>query len=257
MLLLVGCGRFGFGEQSPGDGGFTGGVIDAPDGALPLVDVAPLDAMLPSGLVVWFPLDEINPQNASDVVSGFGATCIGATCPVMTGGHRNSAFLFDGEDDCITVPDMGQFGQARLTLSLWMRQDTNDACSPFAKVVNTTSTSNTWQIETTVTNQLSFTTTHSGDSNSRITTANNAFVIGQWQHVAMTYDGTTKQIYVDGAPIVSGGQASALLYNTQSAYIGCDNNGGSPAMRFSGAIDEVQIYNRALTSPEIQTLAAM
>jgi hypothetical protein len=39
--------------------------------------------------------------------------------------------------------------------------------------------------------------------------------------------------------------------------IGCDANSGTPGMRFNGAIDEVQLYSRALSLAEVQMLAAM
>ena len=255
-MLLVGCGRVNFVERD--DGSFTGGVIDAPDGALPLVDVAPLDATgLPAGLVVWFPLDEINPQNVHDVVSGFGGSCLGGTCPVMTPGHRNSAFLFDGTDDCLEVADRGQFGQARITLAFWMRQDLVDSCSPVAKPVTLSTTTDSWQIETNGGNQVIFTTTHGSTSNTRITAPTNTLTIGAWRHVAATWDGAMKALYVDGALVGNAPITGALSYDSSSMWIGCDDNGGTFSMRFNGAIDEVQLYNRALTQTEIQMLVAM
>jgi hypothetical protein len=260
-LLLVGCGRLGFGAHD--DGGIAngdGGALDsadAPDGPMLAIDVAPLDAALPSGLVVWFPLDA-TPQSTPDVVSGFAGTCNGNTCPSPTAGHRGNAFLFDGNDDCIQVPNMGQFGQAQITLSLWLRQDIADSCSPLAKPADSVgSTADTWQIETTTTNQLNFASSHGSTANARISTPTNTLVVGQWQHIAATYDGATKRLYVDGAQVASGGMANALTYDVQPMWIGCDNNSGTFAMRFNGAIDEVQIYNRALSVAEIQMLAAM
>lgn len=265
LLVLVGCGRFGFGEYFDADGPQVAedGPADVPDDAGPADPPdasappdAPPDAGPPAGLVVWFPLDA-TPQNTADVVSGINGTCAGSTCPAVTTGKHGGAFLFDGDNDCIVVPDMGQFGQARLTLSLWMRQDAADACSPVAKPVDLNATANTWQIETTDDNRISFTTSHAQDSNERVTTPASTITIGQWHHVAATYDGTTKQIYVDGALISSGNASGALTYNNDSVRIGCDENNGSPALRFNGALDEIQLYNRALSLAEIQMLAAM
>lgn len=255
LLWLVGCGRLGFGET--GDGGvFASG--DAPDGPMPVIDVAPLDAALPTGLVAWFPLDDASATSVADVVSGFGGTCSGAQCPTTTAGHRGTAFLFDGTDDCIQVPNMGQFGQAQITLSIWIRQDAVDNCAPMSKPADSVgTTADTWQIETTTTNQLTFTTSHGSSANSRIATPNNTVVVGTWQYIAATFDGTTKRMYVNGTEVATGAMANALTYDVQPLWIGCDSNSGTFGMRFNGALDEVQLYNRALSLAEIQMLAAM
>jgi hypothetical protein len=257
VVLAAGCGRILFDERAPRDGGTIGGAIDAPDGPLPPFDITPLDAVVPSGLVVWFPFDDASPQDAADVVSGFGGTCSGGGCPKTDFGQHGGAFLFDGIDDCIEVANMGQFGQAQITIAIWMRQDVSDNCSPVAKPATALgATANTWQIETSTTNQIMFTSSHGGLANTRIA-ALSSLVIGQWHHVAATFDGATKRLYVDGAMASSAALPNALAYDVQPVWIGCDNNNGTPAMRFNGAIDDFQLYNRALSTAEIQALAAM
>jgi hypothetical protein len=254
VLVLVGCGRINFGDHS------DGGVADAPDGPRLPFDIRPLDASLPSGLVVWFPLDDIDATNAADVVSGVNGTCSGSTCPTMTTGHHGTAFDFDGTDDCITVPDMGQFGQATLTLSLWVRHDLLDGSSMIAKPVDPGggNLANSWQLQTTNTNQAMFTTTHIGSStNTNIGTPADTLPLATFHHVAATWDGAVKRLYTDGVEGAIQPQGNGLLYGTFVMLIGCDENNTGPALRFNGVIDDVQIYNRALTAAEIQVLAAM
>ncbi len=267
LLVLVGCGRLGFGEHGGGDASSVaedGPAADAPgdatssdtpDAPATAVDAMP-DAGPPSGLVVWFPLEAM-PQNTPDVVAGISGTCAGTSCPTVTTGKRGNAFLFDGDNDCIEVPDMGQFGQAQLTIALWMRQDAVDACSPIAKPVDLSDTANTWQLETTTTGQISFTSSHGQNTNARVTTPASTITVGQWHHVAATYNGTTKRVYVDGVQVASGNTGGSLTYSNDSVWIGCDDNNGSPGMRFNGALDEVQLFSRALSLLEIQILASM
>ena len=73
---------------------------------------------------------------------------------------------------------------------------------------------------------------------------------GQWQHLAATFDGTTARFYVDGVrggdPGVSGSVGSSNTWRI-GAY------GSSPGGFFDGLIDDVRIYNRALTPGEITT----
>ena len=75
-------------------------------------------------------------------------------------------------------------------------------------------------------------------------------VVGTWQHIAATYDGTTARYYIDGAQV-----ASRTVNNgagvSDTWRIGA--YGGSPGGFFDGLIDDVRIYNRALSASEIQT----
>ncbi|MFH1719416.1 MAG: LamG-like jellyroll fold domain-containing protein [Planctomycetota bacterium] len=72
---------------------------------------------------------------------------------------------------------------------------------------------------------------------------------GQWQHIAVTCDGSTATMYRDGAEVNSGGftlgsKTDAGL-QIGSGYVG----GVGP---FNGAVDDVRIYNHALSAEEIQ-----
>ena len=70
---------------------------------------------------------------------------------------------------------------------------------------------------------------------------------GQWHHVAGTWDGLTQRLYIDGVEIAS--QAlSGVLGDTSHVMI------SSRDTPFNGMLDEVRIYNRALTQEEIQFL---
>ncbi len=72
---------------------------------------------------------------------------------------------------------------------------------------------------------------------------------GQWYHLAGTNDGSSLKIYVDGIPkaeVTSVGY-SGVNYN---AYIGCD----SSYAFFNGVIDDVRVYNRALSEEELLQL---
>ena len=81
---------------------------------------------------------------------------------------------------------------------------------------------------------------------------------GQWHHVAGTYDGATVRLYVDGVEQGAGNPAATSSIN----YALADNNvfriGGYRSscvdFLFSGDIDEVQVFSRALTASEIAAI---
>ena len=80
---------------------------------------------------------------------------------------------------------------------------------------------------------------------------------GNWhQVVAVFRAGATKSIYVDGAPAESTKPSQSGTGNSVPFYIGAVSFAGAPQGRFSGLIDEVQIYNHALNDNEINYLFA-
>jgi hypothetical protein len=257
LIVLTGCGRFGFDPRSqPQDAeeGILAGDARNPIDAH-LIDVMPLDGPFPAGLVIWLPFDD-TASNTADVVSGGNGRCTPPECPSSIAGHHGNAFLFDGNDDCIEVPDSGQFGQAQLTASIWFRQDESDSCSPMGKRVDiNSSVVNSWELETDTLNRAVFTSSHGTNGNQRIY-ANNTVVFGEWTHVALTYDGTTKRIYRNGVQVSSGAQAGAIPYDTHSAWFGCDDNETTFVLHCKLAIDDFQLYARALSATEIAQLAS-
>ena len=71
-----------------------------------------------------------------------------------------------------------------------------------------------------------------------------------WTHVAVTYDGTALQAYVDGMPL-GAPQAIALAPVTGPVQVGAWIFGAADVDYFSGTLDEVRVQSRALTQAEI------
>jgi hypothetical protein len=77
---------------------------------------------------------------------------------------------------------------------------------------------------------------------------------GKWHYIAATYDGTTMRIYIDGVQTGTQTGFTGNLPNLAGAlHIGADYQ-ATPANFFNGSIDDVRIYNRALSPTEIQNL---
>ncbi len=81
---------------------------------------------------------------------------------------------------------------------------------------------------------------------------------GNWHQVVATYDAAsgTKRIYVDGAPVEGTAIVQPLVINTLDFLIGGVTSGGAAAAAFTGSIDDVQVYGRALSDSEIDFLFA-
>ncbi len=76
-----------------------------------------------------------------------------------------------------------------------------------------------------------------------------------WTHMAGTYNGTTAALYVDGALVVSLPIAGGFSLETRPVILGGNGNNSIIDERFPGRIDEIALYNRALSANEIQQLA--
>ena len=80
------------------------------------------------------------------------------------------------------------------------------------------------------------------------------FVVGDWHHICLTYDGTTMKGYINGVERISfaaSGNGSAT--ETTQAVIGSANVGSANQLA-QGIIDDVGVFSRALTATEVSTL---
>ncbi len=76
-----------------------------------------------------------------------------------------------------------------------------------------------------------------------------ALPLNTWTHLAVTYDGATQRLYVNGSLVGSRPQTGPTAAGNGALRIG--GNNAFPNEFFRGAVDEVRIYNRALSASEI------
>jgi hypothetical protein len=74
--------------------------------------------------------------------------------------------------------------------------------------------------------------------------------VNQWTHVAGTWDGMTMRVYAN-AVLVGSAPAPKLPANNVDLRIGADSNGQN---HFSGKLDEIAVYSRALSSGELTSI---
>ena len=77
-----------------------------------------------------------------------------------------------------------------------------------------------------------------------------ALTLNTWIHLAATYDGTTLRLYVNGVQVATKATTGAIRVSTGALRIG--GNSVWTNEWFAGLIDEVRVYNKALTATEIQ-----
>jgi len=80
-----------------------------------------------------------------------------------------------------------------------------------------------------------------------------------WQHLAFTWDGSTVRFYRNGEPAGAAPWSTPILTNDNALGVGgrpSPLTSGGPVFLFTGAIDDVRLYDVALSEPEIVTLVA-
>jgi hypothetical protein len=80
-----------------------------------------------------------------------------------------------------------------------------------------------------------------------------AITLNTWTHVAATYDGSTIRLYLNGTQAASRSYSTAITHSTVTWRVGSGLNSiSNTGYYWTGAIDDVAIYNKALTATQIQ-----
>ena len=200
-------------------------------------------ADLTDGLAAYYPFN----GNANDESgNGNNGTVYGATLSSDRFGNLNSAYSFDGIDDYVRIPDSDSLDiTGDLTISAWLNTDTSDFSIIFSNVLQV-SPHDGYSLEISQ-GKVRF---MSGD---QLFYGNTQLNTGTWKHIAVTLSGTTATSYVDGV-FDSSGTVGIPTTNTIDQTIGASD---LPFYFFQGIIDDIRIYNRALSEVEIQELQTL
>jgi hypothetical protein len=77
--------------------------------------------------------------------------------------------------------------------------------------------------------------------------------VARWTHLAVTYDGAAYCLYVDGREVSRRAASGPILHTTDPLWIGGNRPYGE---YFRGVIDEVRVYRRALSAPDVAAAMA-
>jgi hypothetical protein len=171
--------------------------------------------------------------------------------PTWVTGKYGSGVNFDGSNDFVQIADSASLDIAGPgTFSAWVKLGAlNRWHGVVAKGnVNDDGRGQNYAIEITNTNDIQCFIGNGTAVNS--VTSSTALPLNQFTHIACTWDGTSIKLYINGVLNTSATQTITPAANTSALYLG--QYGGS-VDQMLGALDEVRIYNRALTATEIQS----
>jgi hypothetical protein len=216
-----------------------------------------------SGLVGWWRGD----GDSIDAAGTNNGTLYNGTS--FGPGVVRSAFRFDGSGGHVKIPAAPELNPGdQVTVEFWMKANVNNPLNSFQGLVN----SDFYGIEISQGQCCQsigvnfFVSTNSGAHYNQTADANGGGApvsVGQWHHIAGTYNGTQLQLYIDGLPsgnpMPCAGPISPMLPGSFIAIGSEDGRGSCPDCQnrfYNGLIDEVAIFNRALSPDEIAALYA-
>jgi len=206
----------------------------------------------PSNLVSWWPLDEATGANSIDFADNNNGNPVNSPTSVM--GKVDTALSFDGTN-YVSIPTNAniEFTTQPMSISFWIEPGTSignrriiskgdDGVSRFDYMVfqNGNPLALGW-----------------GDALANILTGN-VLTAGQFNFVTVTYAGSPTNdahIYVNGAEIttgITGAGLNGFISLGNPLLLGANTAGANVNQFFNGKLDEVQIYNVALTLADHQ-----
>jgi hypothetical protein len=205
-------------------------------------------------LVAWWALDEGAGATAADSSpNSLSGTLRGN--PVWTSGKRRGALSFDGQKDYVEIPKNPKFYlPGPLTVAAWVNVATlprsewgmylfsdyssDGGRSTFAlRVMGTGAAQFLWQTE---------------NAEPAVATSSGRLTPGTWAHLAGVWDGTARMLYVNG--VLDGTAKGPQARPDIGGNISIGRPGAYNGLYFSGRIDDVRMYNRALSTAEIRSL---
>ena len=206
----------------------------------------------------------VDTQGSANGTAVNGANTAGSS-PALVGDPGTCNYgVFDGDDDYIDLAGMSNL-TGSFSITAWIYAD------------STVSGSRIFIDDQNNNNGFGFSLGDPGNGKLRffsrnvnpvsVDTQNVVINPGQWYHVAAVHNASakTRQIFINGAAVAlnTGGAVSTYTgtwgSDNGAASIGGENNNSteaSPSYRFDGNIDEVRVYNGALTAAEIATVMA-
>lgn len=188
-------------------------------------------------------------DNATDQTgNGWDGSITGAS---YAAGKLGNCLSFDGTDDKMTFGNLNITGN--FTISFWVYVDASQIRSYPVMLVKGTDGNENYEVGGWDGSKWLCCVRWS--TSGRRTDLNTTLTTGTWHHLVMRFDGTTWDLWKDGSSASSTTAYSGQTpVSSNTASIGFDQAWGSANSYFTGDMDEVGIWTRALTNTEIGTL---
>ncbi len=213
---------------------------------------------LDAGLVASYPF---NGDAADASGNGYDGTVVDATLITNRFGDVDSAYYFDGVNDRIDLPSavLNVERTNSYSQSFWIKTTATDTGNNIIAKMQSSGAYRGLMIGINAGILRMQWISDQNSSNKIRVDGTTSLRDDQWHHIAVIYDGSSTaagiSVYVDGNPESMSVYADSLtgtILNSVTPTIGSRNN----TYYYTGAIDDIRIYSRALSESEVQALYA-
>lgn len=199
--------------------------------------------------VAHWTLDEGTGTTTADVsANGHTGTLQNAVAWTNTG-RFGRGLTFDGVDDAVSVADSALLdATTALSLSAWVSPTAVNTVRPL--VSKGSGAGLAYRLAVAADNVLEMTLTLNGVATTVRGTS--SVTLGGWTHAVGTYDGAALRLYVNGVQQAIVTATGPILDSASPVLLGRDEGGST----LSGRLDDVRVYDRALTAAEIAAMAS-
>jgi hypothetical protein len=207
------------------------------------------------GLIAYWRLDAAEGGNAYNSIGDNHGILIGNPIWQPDSGQVDGALEFDGINDYISTDFVLNPANGSFCVFAWIKGG-----APGQVIISQsdgTGTGETWLCTNTSNGTLmaGFLPLKIGRHNPQPLVSESIITNGQWHHIGFVWNGSYRSLYVDGVEVAKDTAAQNPLKSaTGGLYIGTGKNFGTGTF-FSGLIDDVRIYNVALSADKIATMA--
>jgi hypothetical protein len=207
----------------------------------------------PTGLIGWWKLDESSGTTAADSSgNGNNGTLSGAPAWQQAGGHLAGALNFNNISDFVDCGSAASLNTPSVTVAFWMKPSKVAVMGPVDKLPMNTGVG--YAVRLRDTGAIWFRLGSEPGTQVDVYGAPNSYASGVWTHVAGTFDSASgsAKLYING---VLGAQTTyAGTLSTASTHLLLAKENKTSNEGYAGALDDVRVYDHALTSSEIATV---
>lgn len=233
----------------------------------------------PAGMTAWWRADgsatDVVGGNDGTLVDGVTFTPIPCATSVTKGGMVGQAFSFDGTTGYVLIPSSAALQPPdAISIDAWVYPTKFNGPGSFGGRViiskyNTfvpAARGVSWELMVRESGRVLWSVVDDAQPNSYFNAITDVpLTLGAWSHVAATFDTATQEIavYINGQKVPTScepgtecGPVTKLLQSPSDVMIGAATYNSLPGIGgfWSGRIDEVEVFNRALSSTEIQAV---
>jgi hypothetical protein len=209
----------------------------------------------PTNLIGYWPLDDGAGTTAVDA-SGGGQPGTLLNGPTWTPGRHSQALVFDGVNDYVNIAPTASQNAFPLTVAAWIKTSSTTGIGGIVNkyVAGSFNGYNVFLNGGSICAWFLRSSTNYIYDGGGCTHSSSGYNDNQWHHVVYVVDASGAKLYVDGAQKSSLAWTGAAGPTTTSQALQIGRYPGAGTSHFGGTIDDVRVYNRALTASEVLSL---